>query len=226
MCSNQTYRSYYFWHSLRILFRYQQIYVYPIGTIIIALMPKFFGINETYYLYSYSLNMVVALWIYSPFYLGQFSFSPEDAKSLTLFSIKSKELVRIRNFLNFALLFFTLLLLLIVIAIAYTPKERTFYGLVLLYGMIILPAIFVGNLMPRSTINWTGRFLISWKSVFVILIAFFNDFVIKISLMVLSQTILIIVLITLFLIYLLLYILSYNKIVKEITIYFGSIAER
>jgi hypothetical protein len=58
------------------------------------------------------------------------------------------------------------------------------------------------------------------------LIAFFNDLVIKVSLMVFSQSVISIVLITLFLLYLVFYILSFRKIIREIATYFCSIAEK
>jgi hypothetical protein len=58
------------------------------------------------------------------------------------------------------------------------------------------------------------------------LIASFNDFVIKVSLLVFSKMVMSIVFITLFLMYLLFYILSFRKIVREITFHFSSIAEK
>lgn len=222
---NQAINKYYFWHSVRLLIRYQQIYVYPLLGIMITLLPKLFGISEKYFLYLYSFDLIVVLWVYSPFYLGQFSFSPEDARSITLFSIKAKDLVYIRNLLNFVMLTVTLLLLLLLIFIVFPIEDKIFVGLVLLYGSSMLPALIVGNLLTDSTLTWSGRFAFSWKSTFVIILVSINDLVIKTSYLFLSPTSMFFVLFTLFIIYLLTYILSYNKVVKELTSCFSSIAE-
>lgn len=226
MSSNQSFKRYYFGHSIRILFRYQQIYLYPILVIAFILMPKLFSINEKYIMFLFSFNFIIVLWLYSPFYLGQFSFSSDDARSLTLFPLNFKDLVMVRNILNFSMLIIAFILSIILIGIFYPVADISLSGLMFISAMHLLPAISIGNLTSRSAVSWMAKFPMSWKSIFVILIASFNDFVIKVSLLVFSQMVMSIVFITLFLMYLLFYILSFRKIVREITFHFSSIAEK
>lgn len=226
MSSNKPIIIYYLRHSFLILLRYQQVYLYLIFVAAFILMPRLFNINEKYYGFLFSFNFIIVLWVFSSFYLNQFSFSSDDARSLSLFSLNFRYLVMVRNILNFSMLIIAFILSIVLIGIFYPVADISLSGLMFISAMHLLPAISIGNLTSGSAVSWMAKFPMSWKSIFVILIASFNDFVIKISLLVFSQRIMSIVFITLFLMYLLFYILSFRKIVREITFHFSSIAEK
>ena len=216
----------YFEHSLLILLRYQQIYVYLLLIVLLILLPLFFNIKEQYYNILYSLNFIIVLWIFSPFFLNMFSFSSEDAKSLSLFPIMFKYLVAARNILNFSLLLIAFGLSIALTAFFYPKTNTSVPELILLSAMHVLPVISIGNLTSRSALSWTAKTNFTWKSVYVILILNFNILIFKISQYYFSQTVFILIIATVFLIYIGFYYLSFKKIVKEITTYFSSIAEK
>ncbi len=213
-------------HSVLILLRYQHIYFYMIVIAGIILLPRLFSINEKYYSFLISFNFILVLWMFSPFYLNQFSFSSDDARSLSLFPLNFRDLVIVRNILNFSMLIIAFILSIFLVGTFYPATDTNLSGLILISAMHLLPAISVGNLISRSSISWTAKFPMSWKSSFVILISFFNILVFKVSQQVFNGTIFVSVLITLFLLYLAIYILSFRKIVREITTYFCSIGEK
>ncbi len=226
MLSKNSILSIYLRHSLVILLRYQHVYFYVIVIAGIILLPRMFNINEKYFSFLFSFNFIIVLWIFSPFYLNQFSFSSDDARSLSLFSLNFRDLIMVRNILNFSMLIITFILSIVLIRTFYSATDTSLSGLMLISAMHLLPAISVGNLTSRSSVSWTAKFPMSWKSSYVIFIAFFNILVFKFSQQVFNGTIFISVLITLFLLYLALYILSFRKIVRELTTYFCSIAEK
>jgi hypothetical protein len=226
MFIKNTFRRHYFKHSLRLLIRYQQIYAYPLIVVVFILLPKLFNINDAYYTYLFSLNLFIVLWLLSPFYLCQFSFSPEDTRSWSLFSINIRELVLIRNRVSFMVLLVPFLLNLVLCAFLYQVTDKVIYGMIFLSIVLILPAVSTGNLFTPSSLSWTSGSSISWKSLFIVLIAFLSDMVIKVSFHFLSNLFIALILISMFLLYLLLYLWSYRKINKEILKYLCSIVEK
>lgn len=182
-------------HSILILLRYQHIYFYVIVIAVFILLPRLFNINERYFSFLFSFDFIIVLWIFSPFYLNQFSFSTDDTRSLSLFSLNFRDLVIVRNILNFSMLIIAFILSIFLIHIFYPAIDSNLSGLILISVMHLLPAISVGNLTSRSSISWTVKFPMSWKSSFVILIAFFNILVFKVSQQVFSRSIFIAVLI-------------------------------
>ena len=225
MPSKKSLKQYYFKHSLRLLIRYQQIYIYPLIVVFLILMPKIVSINEKYFVFLFSFNLMIVLWLNSPFYIHQFSYSSEDTKSLIPFPNEFKDLVIIRNLISFIILLIPLLLNLILFTIFYSVTDKVFYGLIFLSVLSLLPAVSIGNLLTGPSIGWNTGFSMSWKSILVILSAFFNDLVIKISSLIFSNLVFGIILVLLFLIYLYFYILSFRKIVRDIALHIGSIAE-
>jgi len=226
MPSKNSILSIYLKHSVLILLRYQHIYFYVIVIAVFILMPRLFSVNEKYFSFLFSFNFIIVLWMFSPFYLNQFSFSTDDTRSLSLFPLNFRDLVIVRNILNFSMLIIAFILSIVLICIFYSAKDTSLSGLMLMSAMHLLPVISVGNLTSRSSISWAAKFSMSWKSSYIIFIAFFNILVFKVSQQVFSRSIFIAVLIALFLVYLAIYILSFRKIVRELTTYFCSIAEK
>jgi len=213
-------------HSLLILFRYQQIYAYLLLIVVLILMPLFFNIKEQYYNIMYLLNFLIVLWLFSPFYLNMFSFSSDDARSLSLFPFKFKDLVVARNFLNFSMLMIAFGLSIVLMGVFYPEAIISISELIVLAALHLLPAISIGNLTSRSSLSWTTKTTFSWKSVYVILSFYFNILVYKISQQIFSRPVFIIIILVVFLLYLVFYNMSLKKIVKEISTYFCSIAEK
>jgi len=216
----------YFLHSLLILLRYQQIYAYLLLIVVLLLMPLFFNIEEQYYNILYLLNFLIVLWLFSPFYLNMFSFSSDDARSLSLFPLRFKDLVVARNFLNFSMLMIAFSLSIVLMGVFYPEANTSISELIVLAALHLLPAISIGNLTSRSSLSWTAKTTFSWKSIYVILSFYFNILVYKISQQIFSRPVFIIIILVVFLLYLVFYNLSLKKIVKEISTYFCSIAEK
>jgi hypothetical protein len=166
------------------------------------------------------------VWFFSPFYLNQFSFSSDDARSLSLFPLNFKNLVGARNILNSILLTIAFIILIVIIGLTYPQTNTNIPELIVLAAMDILPAIFIGNLTSRTSLSWTDKTTFSWKSIYIILITSFNFLVFKISVYVFSQAVFVSIVTTIFLVYFGLYYFSFQKIVREITISFSSIAEK
>lgn len=225
MSNNQLVKHYNFRHSWKLLLRYEQVYLYPILLVIFILLPKWFSVNEKYFAYLFSFNQIFILWLYSPYYLNQFSCSSEDARSLSLFDINYRDLVLVRNLLNFILLFIPVILNLSLSLYFYSIADQIAIGLIILSFLSLLPAITIGNLETARSISWNTGYKMSWKSVFVILSIFFTDFVIKISIFLFSVWTAGIILIVLFLVYLIFYYFSFLRIVRTLPTSFCSIAE-
>lgn len=213
-------------HSFLILLRYQQIYAYFLGVGAIVLMPILFGIKESVFNILYSLNFLVVLWLFSPFFLNMFSFSSEDTRSLSLFPVIFKYLVAARNILNFSLLIIAFGLSIVIMALFYPKTNTSVPSLIVISLMHLLPSISIGNLTSHSSLSWTGKTTFSWKSVYVILILNFNILFFQISKYYFSQIVFSLVIATVFLIYIGVYYLSYQKNVKDLPSYFSSIAEK
>lgn len=225
MPSKQSLKHHYFIHSIRLLIRYQQIYIYPFIVIIFAFLPKVFSINETYLTFLFSFNVLVVLWLYSPFYISQFAYSTEDARSLTLFSLNIKELIIFKNLISFILLLIPFLLNLVLFFLLYPVKDKLMISLIILSLLIVFPAVSIGNLLTPSSISWTSGFSIPWKSIFIVLIAFASDLIIKLTLWYLSSFLISLILVVMFSAYVLFYIMSFKKICREIYPNLCSIAE-
>jgi len=213
-------------HSTRILFRYQQIYGYILLIIALILMPLFFGIKKQYLPFLVSLNYLIVLWLLSPFILNMFSFSSEDARSLSLFPVKFKYLVAARNILNFCLLIVAFGLSVIIIALFYPKTNITVTDLIVLSLMHLLSTISIGNFTSGSSLSWIGITSFSWKSIYVILVLNFNVLFFQISKYYFNQSVFILIIATSILIYIGFYYISFQKIVREISIYISSIAEK
>jgi len=226
MPSKRSLKHHYFIHSVRLLIRYQQIYMYPFIISVFIFLPKIFSINENYLEYLFSFNVFVVLWLYSPFFINQFAYSTEDARSLTLFSINIKELIIIRNLLSFILLLIPFLLNLVFFALLYPIKDKLIISTIILSILIIFPAVSIGNLLTYSSMSWKAGLSITWKSIFVVLMAFATDLVIKLSLWFHSYLIFGLIVILMFSVYVYFYFWSYKKIKKEILPCFCSIAEK
>jgi hypothetical protein len=215
----------YFRYSWKLLVKYQQVYIYPILLVVFILLPKWFSVNEKYFVLLSSFNLIIILWLYSPFYLSQFSFSPEDARSLSLFDINFRDIVIVRNLLNFALLLVTVVLNLTLSLIFYPIDDQIQIGLIVLSFLSLFPAITIGNIVTGLSIKWNTGYNMSWKSIFVIVSLFFTDVVIKISIMFFSAWIAGFILIILFIVYLAFYYISFRHVVKTISTHFSLIAE-
>jgi hypothetical protein len=81
-------------------------------------------------------------------------------------------------------------------------------------------------LMSGSAIGWTNTPSLSWESIFVVFIAFFNESVIKISILVFSQISVSILVFIMLIFYFCLYIYSFRVIVRKIPHCICSIAEK
>ncbi len=226
MPSKRSLKHHYFIHSVRLLIRYQQIYMYPFIISVFIILPKVFSINENYLPYLFSFNVFVVLWLYSPFYINQFAYSTEDARSLTLFSLNLEELIIIRNLLSFILLLIPFLLNLVFFALLYPLKDKLIISMTVLSILIIFPAVIIGNLLTHSSISWKAGLSIPWKSIFVVLIALATDLVLRLSLWLLSYILFGLIVILMFSSYVYFYIWSIKKIRKEILRCFSSIAEK
>jgi len=213
-------------HSVLILLRYQQIYIYLPGIAILILLPVLFSIKDPYFNILYSINFLIVLWLFSPFFLNMFSFSSEDARSLSLFPVMFKNLIAARNVLNFSLLVITFGLSIVLMALFYPKTNTRVSDLIVLSLMHLLPVISIGNLTSRSSLSWTGKSTFSWKGIYVILILYFNILIFQISKYNFYPTVFILIIGTVFLLYLGFYYLSFKKIVREISTYFSSIREK
>ena len=213
-------------HSILILQRYQQIYVYVPAIGILIYMPVFFGIKEIYFNILYSANFLIVMWIFSPFYLSMFSFSSEDARSLSLFPVKFKYLVAARNILNFSLLIVAFGLSIVLSSLFYPKTSNSVPELIILSLMHLLPPVSIGNLTSRFSVSWTGKVTYSWKGLYVILILSFNILIFQISQYYFSQPVFILIIAIIFLNYIGLYSFSFQKIVRDMLTCFYSIAEK
>ena len=189
-------------------------------------MPKWFSVNEKYFVYIFSFNLIIIFWLYSPYYLSQFSFSSDDARSLSIFDISFKELVIVRNFCNLMLLIVPVVLNLFVSFYLYPVDRNLLYSLIILSFFSLLPAIALGNYFTVSSVRWVTNYGLSWRSVFIILIIFITDFVVKASIFMFSAWVAGIILLVLFLIYFIFYYLSFWRNVQILSMYFSSIAEK
>jgi hypothetical protein len=216
----------YFKHSILILLRYQQIYAYLLLIGVLILMPLIFSIKERYFSSIYSLNFLVVLWLFSPYYLNMFSFSSEDARSLSLFPFGFKYLVLARNYLNFSLLMIAFGLSIVLTALFYPKTNTNTPELIVLSIMSAIPAISIGNLTSRAALSWTGKSTFSWKGVYVILVFNINILIFKVTQHYFGQPVFVLIIAIVFMIYIGFFYLSFQKIVKDITTYFSSIAEK
>ena len=222
---NLIFRSY-FKHSILLLIRYQQIYIYPPVIAALILMPLFFNIKESYLNILHFMIFAIVLWLFSPFFLNMFSFSSEDARSLSLFPVTFKNLIMARNILNYGLLVLTFGMS-IVLMILFFPKSNTSVpDLIVLSLMHLLTSVSIGNLTSRLSLTWTKEGTFSWKGVYVILILNFNIIIFKISQIYFSQRVFILIIGMIFLFYIGFYYMSLQKIVREINTNFCSIAEK
>jgi len=226
MSSKKTFFRFYLKHSSVILLRYRQMYFYFIVIAAVILMPLFFHVKETYFGLLACLNIIIVLWLFNSFYLCQFSFSPDDARSLSLFPLKIKDLIIVRNILNFSILMVAFILSIALMGIFYPTAKTSLPEIIVLSAMHLLPAISIGNLTSGLSIFWKANVAMSWKSSYVILTAYFNVLVIKISQIVFSKPVAMGIVVTIFILYLVLYYLSFRKVQREITTYFSSIAEK
>ena len=226
MSSKKSYFWFYMRHSLLILYRYQRIYAYMLIILVLILMPLFLGIKEQYFTYLVLLNSLTVYLLFSPFFLNMLAFSFEDARSLSLFPLKFKDLVVTRNILNIGLLIIAIGLSLVLTGLLYPKTNTSILEIIVLSMMHLLPAMSTGNLNSRSSHSWTGKTTFSSKGIYVILILNFNIIMYKISRYYFIQPVFISIIATIFLFYIGFYYLSFQKIVKEISTYFSSIAEK
>jgi hypothetical protein len=225
MSNNIVLIQFYFRHSWKLLLRYQQVYLYPILFPVLILLPKWLSIDEKYYVFIFLFNLIMIIWLCSPYYLSQFSFSPEDARSLSLFDTRFRDLVIIRNLVNFIMLLVLLVLNLALLLYFYPMTNQIRMGLILLSLLSFLPAISIGNFITSYSIRWNTDYNMSWKSIFVILSIFFTEIIIKISFLFFSSGAATSMIIALLFVYLTVYYFSFRRIVKTISTYFSSIAE-
>jgi len=211
--------------SLLILIRYQQIYIYLPGIALLILMPIVFSIKAPYFNMMFSFFFLIIIWLFSPFFLCMFSFSPEDARSLSLFPIWFKSLIAARNILNSIILLIAFSMLILLMFFFYPKTNTGPPELIVLSVMQLFPVISIGNLTSRSALFWTGKTTYSWKAAYIILILHFNIMIIKISQSFFCQPVSILIIATIFMFYIGIYYLSFQKIVKDIFIFFCSIAE-
>ena len=188
-------------------------------------MPIYFSIKEQYFTFLVLLNSLFVLLLFSPFFLNMLSFSSEDVRSLALFPIRFNELVVTRNVLNFVLLIIAFGLSIILMGLSYPKTNFSISETIVLSVMHLLPAISIGNLTSRLSLSWMGKTTFSWKGGYLLLLLNFNIMMFKIFQYYLVQPVFILVIVIVLLFYLGFYYLSFRKIVKELSMYFCSIAE-
>lgn len=170
-------RDYYYWqlkHSLRLLRRYQQIGFYFIISPVLLIFPHFIRIEEKYNLLILFSHFILIIWIFSPFYLNQFSFSYDDYRSFSIFPLDWKAIIWGRNTVNILLLILILCSTVLIIRYIYL-KDSTYLLPLFIYVIFnILPLVTIGNLLSIKSINRRREYYFSWTSLFVFPIAFSN----------------------------------------------------
>jgi len=226
MSSRTSYFWFYIRHSLLLLYRYQQFYIYFLIISSLIFMPLFFGIKTRYFTFLVLMNSLFVFWLFSPLFLHMFSFSTEDTRSMSLFPLKFNDLAFARNILNIGLLIIANGLSIVLTGLFYPKTNTTITEIMVLSIMHLLPAMSIGNMTSRSSLSWTGKTTFSWKGIYVILFLNFNIILFKILQLYFIQPIFISIIVIEFLFYLGIYYLSFHKIVREISTYFSSIAEK
>jgi hypothetical protein len=131
-----------------------------------------------------------------------------------------------RNVVNFSILITAFGLSVVIMALFYPKTNTTVTDLIVLSLMHLLPSISIGNFTSRSSLSWVGISSFSWKGIYVILILNFNVLIFHISKYYSNRSVFILIIATVVLINIGFYYISFQKIVREISTYFSSIAEK
>lgn len=213
-------------HDLLILSRYQQIYIYPLIIIILALMPLFLSTKGRNLSLLGLLYPIIIYWLFSPFFLNMLSLSSEDTRSYFLFPLNLRDFVFRRTILNLCLLTMGNSLSIVLTAILFPKMYQDMTEIIVLSMMHLLSAMSMGNLTSLSALSWIGKTTFSWKGGFVLIILNFNIILYKFSRENFSKLAFCSIILTVIFIYMGFYYLSSRKLVKEIFTCFSSIAEK
>ena len=178
------YNEYYFLqlkHSVRLLRRYQQIGYYFVIIPLFLLLPILMGAKEKYTLLILFTYFIFVLWVFSPFYLNQFSLSYDDQRSLAVFPLNWKAIVWSRNAVNIVMLLLIMILSVLIIRIIYL-KDSAYLLHLFIYAILnILPLITIGNKLSVKSSERARENYFSWTSLLVFPVVLLNYFYLSLA---------------------------------------------